>query len=212
MADLAPTARLSAPSVARNREPILAVLSPLLPRAARVLEVASGSGEHALFFARQRPDIFWQPTDAAPDARASIAAWAAAEGLSNVAPPLALDAAAPSWPLDAPETMDAVVCINMIHISPWAATEGLMRGAAAALKPGGVLLTYGPYLRAGVATAPSNAAFDADLRRRDPRWGLRQLEDVEACAAAAGLMLARVTDMPANNLCLVFRKATKGRS
>lgn len=208
MADLAPITRLSAPSVARNRAPILAVLSPLLACGARVLEVASGSGEHAIFFARQRPDIFWQPSDAAPDARASIAAWAVAEGLPNLAPPLALDAAA-HWPADV--NVDAVVCINMIHISPWAATEGLMRGAAAALTPGGVLFTYGPYLRAGVATAPSNAAFDTDLRRRDPRWGLRQLEDVEACAAAAGLVMESVTEMPANNLCLVFRKPQNSR-
>lgn len=208
MADLAPITRLSAPSVARNRAPILAVLSPLLARGARVLEVASGSGEHAIFFARQRPDIFWQPSAAAPDARASIAAWAVAEGLPNLAPPLALDAAAP-WPADV--NVDAVVCINMIHISPWAATEGLTRGAAAAVTPGGVLFTYGPYLRAGVAIAPSNAAFDTDLRRRDPRWGLRQLEDVEACAAAAGLVLESVTEMPANNLCLVFRKPQNSR-
>lgn len=211
MADLAPITRLSAPSVARNRAPILAVLSPLLPHGARVLEVASGSGEHALFFASQRPDIFWQPSDAAADARASIAAWAAAEGLPNVAAPIDLDAAGAPWPSRPPEAVDAVVCINMIHISPWAATEGLMRGAAATLKPGGVLLTYGPYLRAGVATAPSNEAFDADLRRRDPRWGLRALEEVEACAATSGLTLESVTEMPANNLCLVFRKPQKSR-
>ncbi|MFG1294777.1 DUF938 domain-containing protein [Xanthobacter variabilis] len=196
-------ARLSAPSVARNREPIFAVLDPLLAPSARVLEVASGSGEHAIFMARKRPDVVWQPSDPSPEARASTAAWVTAEGLSNVGAPLALDASADEWPVG---PVDVMVCINMLHISPWAATEGLMRGAGRHLPPGGPLYIYGAFHRAGVPTVESNAAFDRDLRRRDPRWGLRMLEDVEACAAAQGLDLAEMVAMPANNLSLVFRK------
>ncbi|MFG1400751.1 DUF938 domain-containing protein [Xanthobacter sediminis] len=195
-------ARLSAPSAARNREPIRAVLSPLLAPGARVLEVASGSGEHAVHMARARPDLTWQPSDPSPEARASIAAWIAAEGLANMRAPLALDAAA-DWPVEA---ADAVVCINMLHISPWAATEGLMRGAARLLPPGSPLYVYGAFRRAGMPTVESNAAFDADLRRRDPRWGLRKLEDVAACAAGQGIDLEQVVEMPANNLSLVFRR------
>ncbi|MFG1430801.1 DUF938 domain-containing protein [Xanthobacter sp. V2C-8] len=199
-------ARLSAPSAARNREPIRAVLSPLLSPGARVLEVASGSGEHAVHMARARPDLTWQPSDPSPEARASIAAWIAAEGLANVRAPLALDASAAEWPVEGVEAADAVVCINMLHISPWAATEGLMRGAARLLPPGGVLYVYGAFRRAGLPTVESNAAFDADLRRRDARWGLRMLEDVAACAAGRGLDLDEVVEMPANNLSLVFRR------
>ncbi|WP_454917237.1 DUF938 domain-containing protein [Xanthobacter sediminis] len=203
MSGFDPQARLSAPAVARNREPIFAVLDPLLPPSAQVLEVASGSGEHAVFMARKRPDVTWQPSDPAPEARASIAAWIAAEGLSNLRPPLALDASAAPWPVEA---VDAMVCINMLHISPWASTEGLMRGAGRHLPPGGPLYVYGAFRRAGEATAASNAAFDADLRGRDPRWGLRLLEDVAACAAGQGLDLSEVIVMPANNLSLVFRR------
>jgi cyclopropane fatty-acyl-phospholipid synthase-like methyltransferase len=203
VSDFETQARLSAPSVARNREPIFAVLDPLLAPAARVLELASGSGEHAIFMARKRPDVMWQPSDPAPEARASIAAWIAAEGVANARAPLALDASAAEWPV---ETVDAMVCINMLHISPWAATEGLMRGAARHLPPGGPLYIYGAFRRAGAITPESNTAFDQDLKRRDPRWGLRLLEEVDACAAGQGLHLAEVVAMPANNLSLVFRK------
>lgn len=195
--------RREAPAAARNREPILDVLRPALPASGRVLEVASGTGEHVVHFAKAVPHLEWQPSDLSPEARASIAAWIEAEGLASVRPPLALDAAAPVWPL---ARADALLCVNMLHISPWEATRGLMRGAAALLGPGGLLYVYGPFRRAGVPTAPSNEAFDADLRRRDPRWGLRALEDVAACAASAGLGLERVVDMPANNLSLLFRK------
>lgn len=203
MSDFDPQARLSAPSVMRNREPIFAVLDPLLPPAARVLEIASGSGEHGVFMARKRPDVTWQPSDPGPEARASIAAWTAAEGLSNLRAPLDLDASADGWPVD---TVDAMVCINMLHISPWAATEGLMRGARRHLPPGGPLYVYGAFRRLGAASVASNEAFDADLRRRDPRWGLRLLEDVAACASGQGLDLSEVVVMPANNLSLVFRR------
>ena len=195
--------RQQAPAAARNRDPILAVLRGVLPEAGTVLEIASGSGEHVLHFARALPGLVFQPSDPNPEARRSIAAWAAESGLANLRPPLALDAAAPSWPLTA---ADAVLCINMIHISPWAATEGLMRGAASILPPGGPLYLYGPYRRAGVATAPSNEAFDRDLRGRDPAWGLRALENVAILAATAGFSAPAVTEMPANNLSVVFRR------
>lgn len=203
VAELDVRARLSAPSVARNREPILAVLEPLLVPHARVLEVASGSGEHAIFMARKRPDVIWQPSDPSPEARASIAAWIAAEEVANVRPPIALDASAPEWDV---EPVDAIVCINMLHISPWEATLGLMRAAGRRLPAGGPLFVYGAFRRAGLVTTPSNEAFDEDLRRRDPLWGLRMLEDVEASAARNGLDLVAVVTMPANNLSLVFRK------
>lgn len=199
-----PQPLLSSPFAQRNRGLILDVLAPLLPASGLVLEIASGSGEHVVHFAQNLPGLTFQPTDLSEDARASIAAWVAGEGLENVRPPFALDASAAEWPVDA---VDGVVCINMIHISPWAATQGLMAGAGRHLKPGGVLLTYGAYFRDDVPTAPSNIAFDESLKARDPRWGIRRLEDVRDCAAASGLTLEAVVEMPANNLCLVFRKA-----
>ncbi|WP_395677007.1 DUF938 domain-containing protein [Inquilinus sp.] len=195
--------RQQAPAAARNRDPILAVLRGVLPQAGTVLEIASGSGEHIMHFAAAMPGLVFQPSDPNPEARSSIAAWAADSGLANLRPPLALDAAAPPWPVT---TVDAILCINMIHISPWAATEGLVRGAAVLLPPGGPLYLYGPYRRAGVATAPSNEAFDRDLRGRNPAWGLRDLEAVAALAAAAGFSGPAVTEMPANNLSVVFRR------
>ena len=195
-------ARQTSPSVERNRDPILAVLRRLLPGPATVLEIASGSGGHALHFATALPQVIFQPTDPAPDARASIDAWADQAGLPNLRPALALDAAA-AWP---DLTADLVLCINMIHIAPWAAAQGLMRGAARVLKQGGVLMLYGPYLRGGAHTAPSNAAFDASLRARNPDWGVRALEDVAAEAAASGFGMPDIVDMPANNLSLVFRR------
>jgi hypothetical protein len=179
------------------------VLGSELPAQGLVLEVASGSGEHVVAFARAFPDLVWQPSDPSPDARGSIAAWAAAAGLTNIRRPLDLDAASDCWPIAA---ADAMLCINMIHISPWVATEGLMRGAGRLLGEGGLLYLYGPYRQASVPTAPSNEAFDADLRRRDPRWGLRDLGAVAACAEAHGLALARTAAMPANNLSVVFRR------
>ncbi|MCL8385053.1 class I SAM-dependent methyltransferase [Xanthobacter aminoxidans] len=196
-------ARRSAPATLKNRGPIGDLLLPLLPRAGTVLEIASGTGEHVVHFARRAPHLLFQPSDPSPAARASIAAWTAAEGLANVRAPLALDAAGEEWPVG---KVDAVVCINMIHISPWEATVGLMRGAGARLPADGILFTYGAYVRDGVETAPSNVAFDADLRRQDPRFGLRHLAEVTGEAAKHGLALARVEEMPANNLSLVFRK------
>jgi len=201
-----PSGGLSSPAVARNVGPILAVLKAHLPTSGRVLEVAAGSGEHAVAFARALPGLDWTPADPSPEARASIRAWADAAGLSNLRPPLALDAADPTtWPED---PVDAVVCINMVHISPWTATEGLMAGAGRLLaSPGGLLALYGPYRESEAALAPSNAAFDESLRARDPAWGLRDREAVVAEARARGLQLTLRLAMPANNLMLLFRRA-----
>jgi SAM-dependent methyltransferase len=193
--------RQVAPATARNREPILAVLDRVLPATAKVLEVASGTGEHAAFFAGARPSWRWTPSDPDPAARASIAAWCGA--LANVAAPLELDASAANWPVDK-QSFDALVCINMIHISPWQATLGLMTGASRALKAGGVLYTYGPYRRDGAHTAPSNEAFELWLKERDASFGVRDVADVESAASAQGLALREVVEMPANNLSLVF--------
>lgn len=195
--------RRYAPATLRNRQPILAMLRGVLPATGLVLEVASGTGEHAVHFARELPDLRWQPTDPNPDALQSIRAWASGERLPNLLPPLALDAASELWPVDA---ADAVVCINMVHISPWETTEGLMRGAGRILPPGGLLYLYGPFHRRGEPLAPSNAAFDTSLRLTDPRWGLRELEAVEQCAAANGLTLGSIVGMLANNLSVVFLK------
>ena len=195
-------ARRFAPATERNREPIAQLLRGVLAAEGKVLEVASGTGEHVVHFAARFPEIVWQPSDPDPGALASIAAWKAEAGLANVLEPIRLDAAGP-WPA---VEADAILCINMVHISPWAATEGLMRGAGEMLKPGAPLILYGPYRRAGVPTAPSNEAFDASLRARDPEWGLRTVEAVAAEALAQGLELERLVEMPANNLTLAFRK------
>ncbi|MBC2668630.1 DUF938 domain-containing protein [Novosphingobium piscinae] len=196
-------ARRHAPATLRNRDPILAILKTILPERGTVLEVASGSGEHIVHFARHLPHLAWQPSDPTAEARASIAAWLAAERLANVAPPLALDAAATDWPV---VDVDAMVCINMVHISPWPATLGLFAGAERLLPPGAPLYLYGPYIVTGQPLAPSNAAFDRDLRERDPAWGLRMLDDVLAAAAQAGLALDRIDEMPANNLSVTLRR------
>jgi SAM-dependent methyltransferase len=197
-------ARLYAPATARNRDPILAVLERSLPARGLVLEVASGTGEHAVHFAARLSALVFQPSDPDAAARASIDRWVAAAGLGNVRPALDLDAAAGGWPVD---EADAVLCINMIHIAPWRAAAGLVRNAARILPPGGILFLYGPYKRSGRHTAPSNAAFDASLRAADPRWGVRDLEAVAALAAASGFSAPVIEEMPANNLSLVFRRA-----
>jgi SAM-dependent methyltransferase len=197
-------ARLYAPAAGRNRQPILDVLEPHLPAHGLVLEVASGTGEHVVHFAQACPGVTFQPSDPNPAHRASIDAWRAALGLANIRPAIALDVAAESWPVEA---ADVLVCINMIHIAPWTAAEGLLRGAGRVLPPGGLLYLYGPYKRGGQDTAPSNAAFDAGLRAQNPAWGVRDLEAVAALAAAQGFGEPIVVGMPANNLSLLFRKA-----
>lgn len=190
-----------APATERNRQPILEVLRDVLPATGTVLEMASGTGEHAIFFAGQLPGISWQPSDLDPGALESIDAWRIESGLANVRPPIRLDAREESWPVEA---ADAIVCINMIHIAPWEACEGLMRGAARILKPGAPLVLYGPYFVEERETAPSNLAFDASLRARNPAWGLRWLGKVTEEAEANGFERARVVDMPSNNLTVVF--------
>ncbi len=198
-----PAARMS-PSTARNRDPILEILRSRLPSTGAVLEIAAGAGEHAAWFAAALPGLQWRPTDPDPEALASIAAWRDHKGLANLAPPARLDASDPDgWPAG---TVDVVVNINMIHISPWTATQGLMKGAARILEPGGLLFLYGPYVEADVPTAPGNVTFDQSLRARNPEWGLRALDAVKDLAASHGLTLTERIAMPANNLCLLFRK------
>lgn len=198
-----PRGALASPAVARNTAAILEVLRAHLPARGRVLEVAAGSGEHAVAFAAALPGLEWTPSDPSAEARASIAAWATAADLPNLRPAVALDVLDPAtWP---DEPAQALVCINMIHISPWEATEGLMRLAGRALGPGGLLALYGPYREAGVELAPSNAAFDASLKARDPAWGLRDRDVVAAAALAEGLALTLRREMPSNNIMLLFR-------
>ncbi len=196
--------RLEAPAASRNRDPILDVLRRHLPPKGLVLEFASGTGEHIVHFAAALPALSFQPSDPNDSARASIDDWVMARGLANVRPALALDASAGGWPVI---DVAAILCINMIHISPWAATVGLIEGAASSLSAGGVLYLYGPYRRAGVATASSNEVFDADLRSRNADWGLRQLEEVEVLASRQGFAAPAIVEMPANNISVIFRKA-----
>jgi SAM-dependent methyltransferase len=192
-----------APATERNRDAIAGVLREVLPARGLLLEIAAGTGEHAAYLAPLFPGLRWQPSDPDPDALTSIEAWQADAEADNLLPPVFLDAASDTWPID---SADAILCINMVHISPWPATEGLVRGAGRLLAPGAPLILYGPYRRAGIATAPSNEAFDASLRDRDPAWGLRDLEAVQGQAAGQGLGFERLYEMPANNLTLVFRK------
>ncbi len=202
-----PSGALASRASARNTGPLLETLGAHLPARGRVLEVASGAGEHAVAFARARPGLEWTPSDPSAEARASITAHAAAAALPNLNPPMALDVLDEGgWPHG---PVEAVVCINMIHISPWAATGGLMRLAGRVLRrPGGLLALYGPYREAEVELAPSNAAFDASLKGRNPDWGLRERAAVEAAARAEGLVLTRRVEMPANNLTLLFRRVS----
>lgn len=202
-------ARRSAPAASRNREPIAEVLAEWLPESGTVLEIASGTGEHAIWFAERFPYLVWQPSDAHPDALASIAAWGEASGLSNVQQPLVIDASGSDWPVD---RADAVLNINMAHISPWSASLGLIEGAAKILPKDGSLILYGPWLKDEIETAPSNLSFDADLKRRDPAWGLRRVEDFAAAAAANGFELAEWRRMPANNLMILFKPAENRRT
>jgi hypothetical protein len=197
-------ARRYAPAVARNREPILKVLQPHLPSRGLVLEVASGTGEHVAHFAKaSAADLIFQPSDPDSSARASIDSWAAALGLQNIRKAIALDAESEVWPI---AYADSVLCINMIHIAPWPATVGLMRGSAAVLPSGGMLYVYGPFRRDGHHTAFSNEAFDRDLRKRDLSWGVRDIEAIAVLAKAHGFADPMVKEMPANNLSLFFER------
>ncbi|MXO89657.1 DUF938 domain-containing protein [Pontixanthobacter aquaemixtae] len=191
-----------APATERNRSFIADVLKAELQLPCSVLEIASGTGEHAVFLAQKFPGLVWQPSDQDAEALASIAAWTREAGLANIRPPIALDASKP-WPaLDC----DAIFCCNMIHISPWSAAEGLFRNAGGVLNVGGPLILYGPFLESDVETAPSNVAFDESLKSRDPAWGIRDIADVDALAKAHGFARSARYAMPANNLMLVYRK------
>ena len=195
----------------RNREPILGVLKRVVAPGSHVLEIASGSGEHAIHFAKNLNDVSWQPSDPDLNARVSVAAWIEFEQTRNIAAPIDLDVEEEGWERAlAGQSYDAVIAINMIHISPWEATLGLMRGASALLASAtcgpGVLYTYGAYKRAGEHTAPSNEAFDVWLKERDPSFGVRDLEEVEVAANTNGLRLREIIEMPANNLSLVFER------
>ncbi len=193
----------SAPPALRNRQPIAEILESELPESGLVLEIASGTGEHAVHFARAFPALQWQPTDPDETALASIAAWREEEGLGNVLEPLLLDAASSDWPVSA---ADAMLCINMIHISPWEASEGLFAAAGRLLPQGAPLVLYGPYFEDAVEPAESNLAFDRSLQQRNQAWGIRRIEDVDALAEKNGLKRMRRAEMPANNLTLVYRK------
>jgi|SRR5579884_324248 len=196
--------RRSAPAALRNREPIAEVLREWLPDSGLVVEIASGTGEHVVHFAERFPALEWQPSDLHVDALASIEACRESSRLNNLRAPLKIDASSTDWPV---ERADALLSINMVHISPWASALGLLNGASRLLPPGGPLILYGPWLKADIETAPSNLAFDADLKSRDPEWGLRSVEDFAAAAEERGLKLEQTRVMPANNLMLLLRRS-----
>jgi hypothetical protein len=197
-------AKRYAPATGRNRDAIIAVLRDILPATGTVLEIASGTGEHIVAFAAAFPSITWQPSDPDLAARASIAAWSAEGGFPNILPSLMIDASGDGWPIAA---ADGLLCINMIHISPWSATKGLLANAAACLAPGAPLYLYGPYIRDGVETAPGNLAFDASLRARNADWGLRSVASVSQEAAKHGLDFHHLVEMPADNLSLIYGRS-----
>ena len=198
--------RQDAPAARHNREAILAVLTEFVPKAGTALEIAGGTGQHVVAFAGASPDVTWLPSDPDPWARASIAAWTRSAGLGNVHPPANLDVTEADWQATLRQTFDLIVCINLLHIAPWIACEGLMAGAARLLKPGGYLFIYGCFKRHGQHTAESNERFDRFLTSQDPRWGVRDLEEVIALAGIRRLRHARTVEMPANNLSVVFRQ------
>lgn len=201
-------AKQHSPAALRNRDPITEVLATALPGTGQVLEVASGSGEHVIHFAKHFPGLTWIPSDPAPEARSSIAEYIADAGLPNVKPPRAVDVTDPAWPVTLKDTdeLQAIVCINMIHIAPWQACLGLLEGAAQLLPQAALLYLYGPYKRDGNHTSQSNAAFDAQLKQSDPLWGLRDLETVCMEAEARGFTHEKTVEMPANNLSVLFRR------
>jgi hypothetical protein len=203
-----PDARQYAPAAARNAGPISELLRSCLPTSGTVLEIGSGTGQHIVAFAAAHPGLTWQPSDPDPELRGSIAAWIAASGLANVAPPLDLDVTDERWQRAFDRPLAGIVAINLLHVAPWIACEGLMAGAGALLEPWAPLCLYGAFKRSGAHTAPTNAAFDRALRTYDPDWGVRDLEAVLQCAAARGLELAEAVPMPANNLSVILRRAS----
>jgi SAM-dependent methyltransferase len=200
-------ARQFSPSAARNCGPIRDVLTRVLPKKGIVLEIGSGTGEHAICFAKALPELAWLPSDPDAASRASIKAWIATEALVNVRAPVAIDVRREIWGVEEDAPFDAMISLNMVHIAPWEAALGLLAGAGRLLRPGGVLFVYGPFMLGGTHMAASNAAFDADLKRRDLRWGVRDVDDLVGEAAPHGLELRELVQMPVNNLSLVFVKA-----
>jgi len=194
----------NAPAADRNKDAILGVLHQVLPSDGLVLEVASGTGQHVAHFAAALKGLHWQPSDPDESMHESIEAHVSASGLKNVAAPFLLDTRMDAWPV---RSADAILCINMLHIAPWSAAQGLMRGAARLLAGSKPLILYGPYMRSGRHTAPSNAEFDANLRQRNAEWGVRDLDEVTVLAQGHGFTLEQVIAMPANNLTVVFRAA-----
>jgi SAM-dependent methyltransferase len=206
--DVSADQRMFSPSAARNSAPILAVLQRVLPTRGTVLEIGCGTGEHAVCFAGAMPDITWQPSDPDADARASTSSWIKFSRLKNVLAPRDIDVCSGQWIVEQTGHFDAILSINMIHIAPWTASSGLFEGAGRLLHDGGLLLLYGPFTRDGVHNAPSNAAFDAALKERNPSWGVRDIADLEQLGEAAGLVLRETIEMPANNMLLVFCRGT----
>ena len=198
--------RLVSPSADRNKAPILSILERVLPKTGTVLEISSGTGQHVVHFARALTALTWQPTDVAQECLSSISSWLAAERLPNVREPIRLDVLEFPWPIG---HADALVCVNLVHIAPWAVVPALFSGARAVLRAGGIVYLYGPYFVPGTRTAPSNAAFDRALRAQNAAWGIRDLDEVTRAAVAEGFELSETTQMPANNLSLVFRLAVK---
>ena len=200
-------ARRFAPAAGRNREPILEVLRARVSANARVLEIGSGSGEHAVHICAALPGLDWQPSDPDPASRASIAAWIAHARLTNIRPPLDIDVHAATWGVEDRAPFDVIVSINMIHIAPWSAALALLDGARRLLRDGGMLFLYGPFMRSGQHTAPSNAAFDERLRSENPEWGVRDLDEVGRVADSHGLNRVELVTMPANNYIAIFERA-----
>ena len=195
-----------APATQRNREPILKVLSEVLPQNSKVLEIASGTGEHAVYFASKLPSCHWIPSDINPESRSSIIAWKSDNAIDNLSLPLSIDVTQDNWQSGVAKEINSIVNINMIHIAPWQVCLGLMKGAGQILSPSGILYLYGPYKSNGKHTAISNANFDRSLRDRHPQWGVRDLEQVVEAAANANLKLQQVIEMPANNLSVIFSR------
>ena len=200
--------RMFSPSAARNLAPILAVLKRVLPTHGVVLEIGCGTGEHAVCFAEAMPNLTWQPSDPDSGSRVSTASWIEFSGLNNVLAPLDIDVCSSLWGVEEAAPFEAIVSINMVHIAPWAASLGLFAGAGRLLRPGGILVLYGPFMRKGAHNAPSNAAFDASLKAHNPSWGVRDITDLERVGEAFGLRLHETIEMPANNMSVVFSSGT----